>query len=341
MFNDMEEEITPMGYQLPPLDLLDEYIPESKVPEGETVNGRRPVVRMRSVLDDDAFRNCEAELPTALGRTFDGKVKVFDLVKAPNLLIAGATKQGKTVAINAVVASLLYSKLPSELKFVFIDPKGYEYSVYNHIKDSYLAMDPGEETVVKAQSQAEKVLASLCLGMDRRGELLRITGAANIGAYNSSASEPLPYIVTIIDEYADLAIPVRRDLKSRNMSRNIIESVLRLAQNGGAVGIHIILATQRPSKKVITDSVKATFPTRIAVRTLTRTDSRTIIGTSGAEWLIGSGDMIFNVGAESERLQGTYISPDEILRLTSYVESHSVSGAPYYLPEPDLVSGQG
>lgn len=332
----MGKENTSADYQLPPLDLLDEYIPEDKVSEGKVANGRRAVVRMHSVLGDDAFRNCEAELPVAIGRTFGNKVKVFDLAKALNLLIAGATKQGKTVAINAIVASLLYSKRPSELKFVFIDPKGFEYSSYRRIKDSYLAIAPGEEPVVKTTNQAEKVLTSLCREMEHRCELLRNTGSTNIRTYNSSASEPLPYIVAIIDEYADLAIPARRDKVSRNMSHNITESIISLAQKGSAVGIHIILATQRPSKKVITDSIKENFPARIAVRSITRADSRTILDSPGAENLAGGGDMIFKVGTETERIQGSYISPEEIDRLTSYVESNAASCTPYYLPAPDL-----
>ena len=325
----MEKENTSAGYQLPPLDLLDEYIPEDKVSEGKVANGHRAVVSMRSVLGDEAFRNCEAELPVAIGRTFGNKVKVFDLTEASNLLIAGATKQGKTVAINAIVASLLYSKYPSELKFVFIDPKGFEYSSYRRIKDSYLAMVPGEEPVVKTTNQAEKVLASLCWEMERRYELLRNTASSNIRAYNSSFSESLPYIVAIIDEYVDLAIPVRHDKVFRNMSHNITESIISLAHKGSAVGIHIILATQRPSKKVITNSLKANFPVRIAVRTMTRADSRTILDSPGAENLAGGGDMIFKVGTETERIQGSYISHEGINRLTSYVELCPDSGSPY------------
>lgn len=325
----MGKENTSADYQLPPLDLLDEYIPEDKVSEGKVANGRRAVVRMHSVLGDDAFRNCEAELPVAIGRTFGNKVKVFDLAKALNLLIAGATKQGKTVAINAIVASLLYSKRPSELKFVFIDPKGFEYSSYRRIKDSYLAIAPGEEPVVKTTNQAEKVLTSLCREMEHRCELLRNTGSTNIRIYNSSASEPLPYIVAIIDEYADLAIPARRDKVSRNMSHNITESIISLAQKGSAVGIHIILATQRPSKKVITDSIKENFPARIAVRSITRADSRTILDFPGAENLGGGGDMIFKIDTETERIQGSYISHEGINRLTSYVELCPDSGSPY------------
>ena len=310
----------------------------------EIANEHRALVPIRSVLSDDAFRNSNAELPVAIGQTFGNKTVVFDLAKAPNLLIAGATKQGKTEAIHAIVASLLYSKHPSELKFVFIDPKGFEFSAYERLGVHYLATIYGEDPIVRTKVQADKTLAALCEEMETRYSHLSVGGVSNIVEYNKLASTPeerWPYIVTIIDEYSDLAVPAGRDKVSRNMSHNITESIVRLAQKGRTVGIHIILATQRPSKKVITDSVKATFPTRIAVRTVTRTDSRTIIGTSGAEWLIGSGDMIFNVGAECERLQGTYISPDEILRLTAYVESHSVSCPPYYLPEPDLESGQG
>lgn len=405
----MEEGIASGDYQLPPLDLLDEHIPESGVPEEEIAgrveairsilesgkvqvkdiipvpgpavtlykiyperkvscskvrvlmteialdlhlkgvrvvpledsigieiaNDRRALVPIRSVLSDDAFRNNKAELPVAIGQTFGNKTVVFDLAMAPHILVTGATKQGKTEAIHAIVASLLYSKRPSELKFVLIDPKGCEFSAYGRIKDSCLAISPEEEPVVKTISQSEKVLASLCQEMERRYELLRTTGTTHIGAYNSGISEVLPYIVTIIDEYADLAIPAGRDKESRNMSHNITESIIRLAQKGKAVGIHIILATQKPSKRVITDTLRANFPTRIAVRTVSKTDSRAILDTPGAESLIGSGDMIFQTGVEAIRLQGACISPEEIDRLTSYVESHSASDIPYYLPDQD------
>ena len=171
--------------------------------------------------------------------------------------------------------------------------------------------------------------------MERRYELLRNTASTDLRAYNSSTSESLPYIVTIIDEYVDQAIPIHRDKVSRNMSHNITESVVRLAQEGKAVGIHVILATQLPSKKVITDSLKASFPVRIAIRTMTRTDSRVILDSPGAENLAGGGDMIFKIGTETVRIQGSYISPEEINRLTSYVESNAVSCTPFYLPEPD------
>ena len=396
----MENEITPTGYQLPSLDLLNEYIPESNVPEEEIAgrveairnilesgkvrvkdiipvpgpavtlykvdterkvscstvrefmteialdlhlkgvrvvalgdsigieiaNDHRALVSIRSVLSDDAFRNSKAELPVAIGQTFGNKTVVFDLAKAPHLLIAGATKQGKSEAINAIVASLLYSKRPSELKFVFIDPKGFEFSAYEHLSGHYIASMPGEKPIVRTTAYADKTLAALCLEMERRYELLSGTHTRNIRAYNKRISETLPYIVTIIDEYADLTIPARRDKESRNMSHSIMESIIRLAQKGRAVGIHVILTTQRPSG--ITSLIKANFPTRIAVRTISTTDSWIILDSQGAEKLIGNGDMIFQTGGESVRLQGAYVSPDETDRLISYVESCPDSSSP-------------
>ena len=292
----------------------------------EIANDHRAIVPIRSVLSDDAFRNSEAELPVAIGQTFGNKTVVFDLAKAPHLLVAGATKQGKTVAINSIVASLLYSKRPEELKLVFIDPKGCGFSAYGRLGGQYLASIPGENPIVQTTVQADKTLAALCEEMEVRYSHLSGCGIGNIVEYNKQASTRggrWPYIVTIVDEYADLAIPAGRDKESRNMSHRITESIFRLAQKGRAVGIHIILSTQRPSKKVITDSIKATFPTRIAVRTVTRSDSRTIIGTSGAENLIGSGDMILQTGGETIRLQGAYMGPNETDRLVSYFMSHN------------------
>ena len=292
----------------------------------EIANDHRAIVPIRSVLSDDAFRNSEAELPVAIGQTFGNKTVVFDLAKAPHLLVAGATKQGKTVAINTIVASLLYSKRPEELKFVFIDPKGCGFSAYGRLGGQYLVSIPGENPIVQTTVQADKTLAALCEEMEVRYSHLGGCGIGNIVEYNKQASTRggrWPYIVTIVDEYADLAIPAGRDKESRNMSHRITESIFRLAQKGRAVGIHVILSTQRPSKKVITDSIKATFPTRIAVRTVTRSDSRTIIGTSGAEKLIGSGDMILQTGGETIRLQGAYMGPNETDRLVSYFMSHN------------------
>ena len=390
----MEREMTATDYQLPSLELFDEYVPEDEItgrveairnvlesgkvrvkdikpmpgpavtlykvyPERdakvskvrllmenaaldlhlkgvrvvnledsigiEIANDYREKVPMRSVLSDDAFRNCKAELPVALGRTFGNKAVVFDSVRAPDLLIAGATKQGKSEAIHAIVASLLYSKLPSDLKFVFIDPKGCEFTACERLSGHYIASMPGETPIVQTAAHADKTLAALCLEMEHRYELLAEAHVRNICTYNKRISETLPYIVAIIDEYADLVIPVCRDKESRNMPRNIAESIIRLSQCGRAVGIHVILATQRPSTAVITGLIKANFPTRIAVRTASKTDSLAILDTPGTEKLIGGGDMIFQTGGEETRLQGAYIRPEEIDRLTSYVESHTVS----------------
>lgn len=400
----MNEEITPTDYQLPSLDLLNEYIPEGNMPEEETAgrveairnilesvkvrvkdiipvpgpavtlykvyperkvscskvrvlmteiavdlhlkgvrvvtledsigieiaNDHRELVPIRSVLSDDVFRNSNAELPVAIGQTFGNKTVVFDLAKAPHLLIAGATKQGKTEAINAIVASLLYSKRPSELKFVFIDPKGCECSVYERFSGHYIASMPGEKPIVQTTAHADKTLAALCLEMDHRYELLSGTHTRNISTYNKHISETLPYIVTIIDEYADLAFPARRDRESGNMPHYITESIIRLAQMGRAVGIHVILTTQSPSG--ITSLIKVNFPVRIAVRTISTTDSWIILDSPGAERLVGNGDMILQAGEESGRLQGSYISPEETDRLISYVESCPAPGAPYCLP---------
>lgn len=428
MFNDMEKEITSACYQLPPLELLDEYASEGNVVstgktaldekaaserkvvpdeeiagktesirkalgEGEVqvkdikavpgpavtlykiyperkvaiskvrslmedaaldlhlkgvrvialedsigieiANDHRASVPIRSAMSDDAFRNCGAELPVAIGQTFGNETVVFDLAKAPHLLIAGATKQGKTMAIHTVVASLLYSKRPEELKFVFLDPKGCEFSAYSRLGGHYPATLSGENPIVQTKDQAGKTLEALCEEMEARYSHLSVGSISNIVEYNKQASTPQerwPYIVTIIDEYADLTISVSRDKESRNMSHNIASSIILLAQKGSAVGIHVILATQRPSKDVITNPIKATFPTRIAVRTMTRTDSRAILDTPGAESLIGGGDMILQTGGEAVRLQGAYINPEEIARLTSYVESCPDSGSPYCLP---------
>lgn len=428
MFNDMEKEITSACYQLPPLELLDEYASEGNVvstgktaldekaaserkvvpdeeiagktesirtalgkgkvpvkdikavpgpavtlykvyPERgvriskvrtlmedmaldlhlkgvrvvtledsigiEIANDHRASVPIRSILSDDAFRNCGAELPVAIGQTFGNETVVFDLAKAPHLLIAGATKQGKTMAIHTVVASLLYSKRPEELKLVFLDPKGYEFSAYSRLGGHYLATLSGENLIVQTKDQAGKTLEALCEEMEARYSHLSVGSISNIVEYNKQASTPQerwPYIVTIIDEYADLTISVSRDKESRNMSHNIASSIILLAQKGRAVGIHVILATQRPSKDVITNPIKANFPTRIAVRTASKTDSRTILDTPGAESLIGGGDMILQTGGEAVRLQGAYINPEEIARLTSYVESCPDSGSPYCLP---------
>ena len=324
----------------------------------EVPNDVSSIVPLKAMLNDDEFRNSKAELPVAIGyATLTQKVKVFDLADAPHLLVAGATKQGKSVGLNVLIASLLYSKHPSELKFVFIDPKMVEFSQYNKLLHHYLAVLPtaaseDEEmsnAIVKKASSAEAILRSLCSEMDARYELLSKAEVSNIVLYNDKYRDRhllpteghhfLPYIVTVIDEYADLTMSTGAGGEARNMARSITNSIIRLAQKGRAAGIHIVLATQRPSVDIITGLIKANFPTRIAFRVFSRTDSQTILDKTGAETLIGRGDMLYNAGMEIERVQCAFIGNGEITALTNYIGSQTgykkSYNTPYYLPSPD------
>lgn len=318
----------------------------------EVANDRPSIVPMRAVLNDEAFRVSKAELPVAIGYTIQQKVKVFDLADAPHLLVAGATKQGKSVGLNVIVTSLLYSKHPSELKLVFIDPKMVEFSAYSHLLKHYLAVLPcNDETeemdnaIVKKADKADKILRSLCIEMDQRYELLSKASVPNIKTYNEKYRNRrlrpdeghrfLPYMVTIIDEYADLTMSVGGSGDAKAVARSITTSIIRLAQKGRAAGLHVVLATQRPSVDVITGLIKTNFPTRIAFRVVSRTDSSTILDSSGAEKLIGKGDMLYYAGVEMERVQCAYIDSEEINRLTEYIGSQSgykkSFNTPFYL----------
>ena len=328
----------------------------------EVANDRPSIVPMRAVLNDEAFRSSKAELPVAIGYTIQQKVKVFDLADAPHLLVAGATKQGKSVGLNAIVTSLLYSKHPSELKLVFIDPKMVEFSAYAHLLKHYLAVlpcnDEREEmdnAIVKKADKADKILRSLCIEMDQRYELLSRASVPNIKTYNekyrSRNLRPdeghrfLPYIVTIIDEYADLTMSVGGGGDAKAVARSITTSIIRLAQKGRAAGLHVVLATQRPSVDVITGLIKTNFPTRIAFRVVSRTDSSTILDSPGAEKLIGKGDMLYYAGVEMERVQCAYIDSEEINRLTEYIGSQDgykkSYNTPFYLPPVDDDTEEG
>ncbi len=328
----------------------------------EVANDKPSIVPMRAVLNDDAFRESKAELPIAIGYTIQQKVKVFDLADAPHLLVAGATKQGKSVGLNAMVASLLYSKHPSELKFVFIDPKMVEFSSYGRLLHHYLAVLPANDSreeqdnaIVKKPDKAEKVLKSLVAEMEERYELLSKALVPNIKLYNEKYKDRhllptdghrfLPYIVTVVDEYADLTMSVGGSGDSKAMARSISTSIIRLAQKGRAAGIHIVLATQRPSVDVITGLIKANFPTRIAFRVISRIDSSTILDSPGAEKLIGRGDMLYYAGVEMERVQCALIDSDEISRLTSFIgaqQGYKKSyNTPYYLPDVDESTEDG
>jgi len=329
----------------------------------EVANDVPSTVPLKATLNDESFRNTKAELPVAIGYTITQKVKVFDLADAPHLLVAGATKQGKSVGLNVIVASLLYAKHPSELKLVFIDPKMVEFSSYAKLLKHYLAVLPTagdeqeerEQAIVKKPKQAEQILRSLCIEMDERYELLSKAYVNNIKLYNEKYKDRhllptdghhfLPYIVVVIDEYADLTMSVGGGGEARNIAKSITTSIIRLAQKGRAAGIHVILATQRPSVDVITGLIKTNFPTRIAFRVVSRVDSATILDSPGADKLIGKGDMLFYAGVETERVQCAFISNDEINRLTDCIGEQTgykkCYNTPYYLPEPDPAASDG
>ena len=320
----------------------------------EVANDYSSIVPLKSLLNSDAFRTSKYELPVAIGYTITQQVKVFDLADAPHLLVAGATKQGKSVGLNIIIASLLYAKHPSELKFVFIDPKMVEFSAYNHLLKHYLAVLPyadedQEKTraIVKNAKDAETTLKSLCIEMDQRYELLSKAGENKVTDYNEkykarklnpkNGHRFLPYLVTIVDEYADLTMTMGASPEVRAASKSITNSIIRLAQKGRAAGIHVIIATQRPSVDVISGVIKGNFPLRIAFRVASRTDSMTILDSPGAEKLIGRGDMLLSAGIENERIQCGFVSGGEIKAITDFIgdqEGYEKSyNTPYSLPE--------
>ena len=329
----------------------------------EVANDFSSIVPLKALLNDDAFRSSKADLPVAIGYTITQKVRVFDLADAPHLLVAGATKQGKSVGLNVIVTSLLYSKHPSELKFVFIDPKMVEFSSYTSLLKHYLAVlpdaaddeDERANAIVKRPKDAEKILRSLCTEMDDRYELLSKAGVNKITLYNEKFKERklrpdrghrfLPYLVVVVDEYADLTMTTGAAPEARAASRSITNSIIRLAQKGRAAGLHVILATQRPTVDVITGLIKANFPMRIAFRVTSRIDSSTILDQPGADKLIGRGDMLLYTGVEMERVQCAFIGNDEIAALTESVGNQTgyqkSYNTPYYLPEPAPAEGDG
>ena len=328
----------------------------------EVPNSTPSIVPLKSMLNDDSFRNSTAELPIAIGySTLAQKVKTFDLTDAPHLLVAGATKQGKSVGLNVIISSLLYSKHPSELKFVFIDPKTVEFTPYNPLLKHYLAVLPNaadeedekRKAIVKKAKDAEQVLSSLCIEMDERYELLAQGGVNDFKLYNekyknryllpTDGHRYLPYLVVVVDEYADLIMAGGSNPEDKKSAKNIEAAIIRLAQKGRAAGIHVIIATQRPSVNVITGLIKANFPTRIAFRVLSGVDSRTILDSVGAENLIGKGDMLYYAGVKMERIQCAYISMEEINRVTKFIGNQTKYGqcynTPFYLPMPESPDG--
>ena len=328
----------------------------------EVPNTKPSIVPLKAMLNSPSFRDTDAELPIALGYTITQEVKTCDLTDAPHLLVAGATKQGKSVCLNVIIASLLYSKHPSELKFVFIDPKMVEFTAYNSLLKHYLAVLPmaqsaeeeKKQAIVKTSQHAEQILNSLCIEMDERYKLMGNAGVNNITNYNdkyknrhllpTDGHKYLPYLVVVIDEYADLIMAGGAGADAKKAAKNIESAIIRLAQKGRAAGIHVIIATQRPSVNVITGLIKANFPTRIAFRVLSGADSKTILDTTGAENLIGKGDMLYYAGVRMERIQCALVEMSEIKKVTKFIEGQDgykqCSSTPYYLPVPVSQDGE-
>ena len=301
----------------------------------EVPNQNSSFVSMRSVLSTSKFQNAEMELPLALGKTISNETFVVDLTKMPHLLMAGATGQGKSVGLNAVISSLLYNKHPAEVKFVLVDPKKVELNIYNKIERHYLAKLPdSEEAIITDNSKVINTLNSLCIEMDNRYELLKNGLCRNIKEYNkkfkSRMLNPedgysfLPYIILIIDEFADLIMTAGKEVET---------PIARLAQLARAIGIHLIIATQRPSVNVITGVIKANFPARIAFRVTSKIDSRTILDSGGAEQLIGRGDMLYTQGNELTRLQCAFVDTPEVEKIAAFVGSQRAYPEAHLLPE--------
>ena len=303
----------------------------------EVPNAKPQIVSMKSMLDCDAFRNSgKMELPIAFGKTISNEPFITDLAKMPHLLMAGATGTGKSVGLNAVIASLLFKKHPSELKFVMVDPKKVELSLYNKIERHYLAKLPdSEEAIITDVKKVVRTLNSLCIEMDQRYDLLRKAGVRKITEYNDTfihrqlnpenAHRYLPYIVLVIDEFADLIMTAGKEVEM---------PICRLAQLARAVGIHLIIATQRPTTNIITGTIKANFPARVAFKVTSGIDSRTILDCSGAQRLIGRGDMLISLsGSDLVRIQCALIETDEIEQLADFIGSQRGYPDGFLLPE--------
>ncbi|MEP3570225.1 MAG: DNA translocase FtsK [Flavobacteriaceae bacterium] len=301
----------------------------------EVPNKNATVVSMRSVIASNKFQKAEMELPIAFGKTISNETFVVDLAKMPHMLMAGATGQGKSVGLNAVISSLLYKKHPAEVKFILVDPKKVELTLYNKIERHFLAKLPdSEEAIITDNTKVINTLNSLCIEMDNRYELLKLALVRNIKEYNTKfkarklnpndGHKFLPYIVLVIDEFADLIMTAGKEVET---------PIARLAQLARAIGIHLIIATQRPSVNVITGIIKANFPARIAFRVTSKIDSRTILDTQGADQLIGRGDMLFTQGNDVTRLQCAFVDTPEVSKITEYIGSQRAFPGAHLLPE--------
>ena len=301
----------------------------------EVPNKNSTMVSMRSVIASPRFQNAEMELPMALGKTISNETFVVDLAKMPHLLMAGATGQGKSVGLNAILTSLLYSKHPAEVKFILVDPKKVELTLFNKIERHYLAKLPDtEEAIITDNTKVINTLNSLCIEMDNRYELLKDAMVRNIKEYNAkfkarklnpeNGHKFLPYIVLVVDEFADLIMTAGKEVET---------PIARLAQLARAIGIHLIIATQRPSVNVITGIIKANFPARVAFRVTSKIDSRTILDSQGADQLIGKGVMLFTQGNTLLRLQCAFVDTPEVDKITEFIGSQKAYADAYHLPE--------
>ncbi len=301
----------------------------------EVPNKRPTVVSMHSAISSKKFQESQMELPIALGKTISNETFVVDLAKMPHLLMAGATGQGKSVGLNAVLTSLLYKKHPAEVKFVLVDPKKVELTLFNKIERHYLAKLPDtDEAIITDTHKVIHTLNSLCIEMDNRYDLLKAAMVRNIKEYNekfkkrklnpNEGHQFLPYIVLVIDEFADLIMTAGKEVET---------PIARLAQLARAIGIHLIVATQRPSVNVITGIIKANFPSRIAFRVTSKIDSRTILDAPGADQLIGRGDMLYSAGNELIRIQCAFVDTPEVEKITEYIGSQKAYPKAYQLPE--------
>jgi len=309
----------------------------------EVPNKNPKIVSMRSAIASPKFQNAEMELPITLGKTISNETFVVDLAKMPHLLMAGATGQGKSVGLNAILTSLLYKKHPAEVKFVLVDPKKVELTLFNKIERHYLAKLPDtEEAIITDTNKVINTLNSLCIEMDARYDLLKDALVRNIKEYNTKFKQRklnpenghryLPYIVLVIDEFADLIMTAGKEVET---------PIARLAQLARAIGIHLIVATQRPSVNVITGIIKANFPARIAFRVTSKIDSRTILDSSGADQLIGRGDMLYTSGNELTRVQCAFVDTPEVADITEFIGSQKAYPDAYLLPEYSGEEGGG
>ncbi len=309
----------------------------------EVPNSKPQVVGMRAVIASEKFQNTTMDLPVVLGKTITNETFVTDLSKMPHLLMAGATGQGKSVGLNAILVSLLYKKHPSQIKFVLVDPKKVELTLFNKIERHFLAKLPGEgEAIITDTKKVVATLNSLCIEMDERYELLKNAQVRNIKEYNAkfigrrlnpeNGHRFLPYIVLVVDEFADLIMTAGREVET---------PIARLAQLARAIGIHLIIATQRPSVNIITGTIKANFPARIAFRVTSKIDSRTILDAGGADQLIGRGDMLLSTGNDLIRIQCAYVDTPEVEKITEFIGEQRGYPDALILPEVPTEEGEG